>query len=240
MNQGRAENRSLDETLGRAWQALAALPRRELTMLPDRGSSTPITRRPRPGGRCTGEASRERRTGEPARASRCRLAGPDGSGCSGGWSRAQRGADLLDRKLRILRGELSRLRDAAAQAAGEWDRRQADAEQWLLRAVAARRPARDQAGRRRGIADVTVTYRTVMGVRHPAGTSCVIPGPGTWDGPVLAGTRQAHRAALAAAARHAAAAEALRLIEAETRATRIGSARSGTAGSRGLSRPWPR
>jgi len=34
MNQGQAENRSLAETLGRAWQVLAALPRRELTMLP--------------------------------------------------------------------------------------------------------------------------------------------------------------------------------------------------------------
>jgi len=34
MNQGQAENRSLEETLGRAWRVLAALPRRELTMLP--------------------------------------------------------------------------------------------------------------------------------------------------------------------------------------------------------------
>lgn len=36
MNQGLAECRSLDETLDRAWQVLAALPRRELTMLPAR------------------------------------------------------------------------------------------------------------------------------------------------------------------------------------------------------------
>ena len=33
MNQGRRENRSLTETLNRAWQALGVLPRRELTML---------------------------------------------------------------------------------------------------------------------------------------------------------------------------------------------------------------
>jgi V/A-type H+-transporting ATPase subunit B len=32
--QGRAEARSLEDTLGRAWRALSALPRRELTMLP--------------------------------------------------------------------------------------------------------------------------------------------------------------------------------------------------------------
>ena len=36
MNQGRAEFRGLGETLDRAWQVLAALPRRELTMLPAR------------------------------------------------------------------------------------------------------------------------------------------------------------------------------------------------------------
>lgn len=34
MDQGRSENRSLEQTLARAWQALAVLPRRELTMLP--------------------------------------------------------------------------------------------------------------------------------------------------------------------------------------------------------------
>ena len=33
MNQGRAENRTLDATLDRAWQVLGVLPRRELTML---------------------------------------------------------------------------------------------------------------------------------------------------------------------------------------------------------------
>jgi V/A-type H+-transporting ATPase subunit B len=36
MDQGRTENRSLNETMSRAWQVLAALPRRELTMLPTR------------------------------------------------------------------------------------------------------------------------------------------------------------------------------------------------------------
>ena len=34
MNQGRAEKRDLEETLTRAWQVLAALPRRQLAMLP--------------------------------------------------------------------------------------------------------------------------------------------------------------------------------------------------------------
>jgi V/A-type H+-transporting ATPase subunit B len=34
VSQGRGDNRGLDETLSRAWQALSVLPRRELTMLP--------------------------------------------------------------------------------------------------------------------------------------------------------------------------------------------------------------
>jgi V/A-type H+-transporting ATPase subunit B len=34
VSQGRSDNRSLSETLDHAWQALAVLPRRELTMLP--------------------------------------------------------------------------------------------------------------------------------------------------------------------------------------------------------------
>jgi V/A-type H+/Na+-transporting ATPase subunit D len=133
---------------------------------------------------------------------------------------ARRGADLLDRKLRILQVELDSRRAAAAQTAVEWNRRCADAEQWLLRASllggqrAVRLAADGQA------ADVTISYAITVGVRHPDSTTCVIPAAATWDGPALTGTRQAHGAALAAAVRHAAAAEALRVIEAEALATR--------------------
>jgi V/A-type H+-transporting ATPase subunit D len=133
---------------------------------------------------------------------------------------AQRGADLLDRKLRILQGELGGLRGSAREAAADWDRCSADAQRWLLRAslLGGERAVRVAAD---GLfADVTISYGTTMGVRHPVGATCAIPAPGTWDGPALAGTRQAHRAALAAAVRYAAAAEALRIIEAETLATR--------------------
>ncbi len=133
---------------------------------------------------------------------------------------AWRGADLLDRKLRILTDQLSGLRDAAAQTAAEWNRCCADAEQWLLRASllggqrAIRLAADGQA------ADVTISYALTMGVRHPASAICLIPDPVTWDGTALTATRQAHRAALAAAVRHAAAAEALRVVEAEALVTR--------------------
>ena len=133
---------------------------------------------------------------------------------------AWRAADLLDRKLRILQAELARFRDSEARTAAEWDRCCADAERWLLRA--------SMLGGERAVrlaadgppATVTIPYTVTMGVRHPASPACVIPASVTWDGPTLTRTRQAHAAALEAAARHAAAAEALRVIEAEVLATR--------------------
>jgi V/A-type H+-transporting ATPase subunit D len=133
---------------------------------------------------------------------------------------ARRGAELLDRKLRILQAQLDRARESAAQSAAEWRRSQAEAESWLLRAALL--------GGQRAIrladdglfADVTVSYAATVGIRYPAGATCVIPPTAAWDGPALAGARQAHRAALAVAVRHAAAAEAERVIEAEALATR--------------------
>ena len=133
---------------------------------------------------------------------------------------ARRGADLLDRKLRILQAELDRFREAEARTAAEWDRCCADAERWLLRAsmLGGERAVRLAADGRP--ATVTIPYTVTMGVRHPAAPACQIPAPVTWDGPVLTRTRQSHAAALAAAVRHAAAAEALRVVEAEVLATR--------------------
>jgi V/A-type H+/Na+-transporting ATPase subunit D len=133
---------------------------------------------------------------------------------------ARRGADLLDRKLRILTEELGRLHEFAAQTAEEWNRTCVEAERWLLRAsvLGGQRAVRLAAGGES--ADVTISYTVSMGVRHPASATCVIPVPATWDGPTLTRTRQAHGVALAAAAEHAAAAEALRVAEAEALATR--------------------
>lgn len=133
---------------------------------------------------------------------------------------AERGAELLDRKLRILRRALDSQRGVAAQAAADWDRCHAEAQRWLLRAslLGGERAIRLASDGR--LADVTIDYGSVMGIRHPSGTSCAFPEPATWDGPVLAGARQAHRLALQAAVRYAAADEALRLVETETLATR--------------------
>jgi V/A-type H+/Na+-transporting ATPase subunit D len=133
---------------------------------------------------------------------------------------ARRGADLLDRKLLILQGELAQRQSAAAQTQARWDRCQADAQTWLLRAALL--------GGQRAIrladdgqqADVTIGHELAMGVRYPSRAACTFAPPATWDDPVMARTRQAHRAALAAAADHAAAASALRIVDAEVRATR--------------------
>lgn len=132
---------------------------------------------------------------------------------------ARRGENLLDRKLRILQNELSRRRKAAALAAERWDSCHADAQNWLLRASVlggqrAVRLASDGL-----VAEVTITVDAIMGIRFPARAACAIPPPATWDGPVLAQARQAHRAALDAAIQHAAAARTLAVIEAETLAT---------------------
>jgi V/A-type H+/Na+-transporting ATPase subunit D len=133
---------------------------------------------------------------------------------------ARRGADLLDRKLRILQGELARREATAAETSARWDRCQADAQAWLLRAAllgGQRAVGLASDGQR---ADVTIGYGLAMGVRYPSRAACAFQPPLTWDGPVMARTRQAHRDALAAAAEQAAAAAAVRVMDAEVRATR--------------------
>ncbi|HEY7260215.1 MAG TPA: V-type ATP synthase subunit D [Trebonia sp.] len=133
---------------------------------------------------------------------------------------ARRGAELLDRKLRILQGELGGLRSAAASAAAEWERCSAEAERWQLRASLLDGQRAVRLGADGQLANVTISYAATMGVRHPAGATCAIPPPATWDGPAMAETRHAHRAALTAAVRYATAAEALRAVEAEASTTR--------------------
>ncbi len=133
---------------------------------------------------------------------------------------ARRGADLLDRKLQVLQRELDRRRNSASRAAEEWERRQADADSWLLRAalLGGERAIRLAAADR--FAEVTISYAATMGVRYPADATCTTPPPAAGDGPALAAAREAHCVALAAAVQHAAAAEALRVVEGETVATR--------------------
>ncbi|HEX6501091.1 MAG TPA: V-type ATP synthase subunit D [Micromonosporaceae bacterium] len=133
---------------------------------------------------------------------------------------AARGAvDLLDRELRILRGEQQRLRLLVERTGAEWTRAAGTADEWLVRAavLAGQRELRlavpDEP------ADVRLRWTAVMGVRYPVEARCEVPEPG-------AGQRQAgsaavleaagaYRVALRAAVEHAAALGALRRVDAE-------------------------
>ena len=131
---------------------------------------------------------------------------------------AERGLELLDRKLRILRAEHDRLVLQATRTGEEWTAAYAEARTWGLRACllsgrAALRPA-DPAG-------VAVTWKYAMGTGYPDHATCV-PGipPDALDGSTaLRRAREAHRSALEAAARHAAAQEAERILGREVTAT---------------------
>jgi len=134
---------------------------------------------------------------------------------------ARRGADVLDRKLRILQGELERFRAAGAQTEQDWNSCCAEAEQWLLRAALLGGQRAIRLAAAGGPADVQISYAITMGVRHPAGATCSpAAGPDSWAGPAVAAAQRAHQRALAAAVAHAAAAAALRIIEGEVVATR--------------------
>jgi len=133
---------------------------------------------------------------------------------------ARRGSDLLDRKLQVLQRELGRRRDSAARAAGEWQRCQADADRWLLRAALLGGERAIRLAAAGGFAEVTIPRTATMGVRYPADATCTTPPAAGGEGPAVAAAREAHRTALAAAVRHAAAAEAHRVLEAETAVTR--------------------
>jgi len=133
---------------------------------------------------------------------------------------ADRTAGLLDRKLQVLTAELDRLRVTAERTGQEWDAACREAQRALLRAVllGGERAVRLADGT--ADAQVTVSYAVTMGARHPAAARYSIGEPSGWDGAAVAAASQAHRAALEAAARHAAASAAVAVIEAETTTTR--------------------
>lgn len=138
---------------------------------------------------------------------------------------AERGAVLLEQKLRALQREERRLAQLARTSEREWTRTATEAETWLIRAtlLAGQRGLRlahpDQA------AEVGVHWTTAMGVRYPDDVSCTLPRRGP-ESPAIpcsaavieAGT--AHGAALVAGLRHAADLAAWRLIGAEIATTR--------------------
>jgi V/A-type H+-transporting ATPase subunit D len=137
---------------------------------------------------------------------------------------ARRGADLLDRKVRILTRLEADLRSVADQTQADWERCCQDTQEWSLRAalLGGRRAIRLAAATR--VAHVDVTWTTTMGVDVPTAAVCEIyTRDGDETGPVSAAVTTAaavHGRALQAAARHAAAAAALRRVTREIALTR--------------------
>ena len=144
---------------------------------------------------------------------------------------ARAGLDLLERKRRILAGELARLQLLTERTGTAWRAAAGDADRWLARSreldgaelLAAAVP--DTPAR------VEVEERVAMGVRYPHDARAVPPPQPRLSGSsalVLAAT--AHREALTAAARHAAAERAKALVASELEAT--------SARRRALDRRW--
>jgi V/A-type H+-transporting ATPase subunit D len=137
---------------------------------------------------------------------------------------ARRGAELLDEKFRALMRERARIEPVASDARTEWDRRAREAQRWLTRAaiMSGERDVALAAAAGAEPADVTVRWRTILGVTCPAEAVAVAPsGSAPIGGAALLCAADAHRRAVQAALRVAVAEGALRRIDAELRATRL-------------------
>jgi V/A-type H+-transporting ATPase subunit D len=137
---------------------------------------------------------------------------------------ALRGADLLEKKLRILRTEHQRLVQAEEACSAAWREQLREAETWLLRGlVLSGEHALHSAAAVLAPADVTVGWTASMGVRHPSGISCTVPeraasaaAPGNT---ALVHAEAAYRQAVRAAADYACARVAARIVGAEVTST---------------------
>ena len=134
---------------------------------------------------------------------------------------AQRGADLLDRKQRIMADELDRLALHAEVVRAEWEDAAREAALWLRRASALDGATALEAGATPGAATVEVRWSVVMGVTYPVEALCLLPESEPVGGSsALSFAAQAHREALVVAVRHAAAKRAVVLLTAERVAAR--------------------
>ena len=137
---------------------------------------------------------------------------------------AERGADLLDQKLRLLHAERQRLSVHAERTGEAWQAAAQEADQWLVRGALLGGQRGIRLAAHPGMADVEVAWTYLMGVRYPSEVRCT-PAPSESgasppDNAALVAARDAHRRAVEAAVTHAAAAAALRVLEVEEVATR--------------------
>ena len=137
---------------------------------------------------------------------------------------AQQGADLLDHKLRILRSERERLVLRKERTAAAWEAASLEARTWLLRATLVGGERAVRLSSEQALARVEVRWDQPMGVHYPAEARCFPPDasaePPQTIGAAVVTARESHRRALQAGVEHAAAEAAVRILEAEERATR--------------------
>ncbi len=134
---------------------------------------------------------------------------------------ARKGAELLDRKQRILADELERLHLKAARTEQVWLAEARDADLWLARTAALDGRERIASAAPLAPAEVWVGWGGAMGVTYPEDARCESPAAApAGASSALTYATTAARTALAAAVRHAAAERAVHLVAADLRATR--------------------
>ena len=166
LDQGRAENRTLDETLDRAWDG----PRRAAPTRADHAARRAGRRARRLAGRAEGVSAMDAKLRglPPGRAGRMWLTptarrgdargGPARpASCASCWPRSRRFALLAER------------------TQGEWEAAVRDLERWMLRATLLSGERGLRLAADGGPAEVEVAWRQTMGVRYPARASCQLP-----------------------------------------------------------------
>jgi V/A-type H+-transporting ATPase subunit D len=139
---------------------------------------------------------------------------------------ATHGADLLREKQQLLSRERRRLVQYREEAARAWAETTAEVDCWSTRADALGGTAalRLVGAAKAGQAEVSISWRSTMGVLHPDEARVVTPSLSGWDmaavNAAVAPTAESARRALEAGARHAVAESALRAVEAELISTR--------------------
>jgi V/A-type H+-transporting ATPase subunit D len=136
----------------------------------------------------------------------------------------RRAAELLDRKVQVLLVERERFARRRDRTGERWREAWRLADRWGLRGTMVSGLDEVRRSAPSALARVAVTWASAMGVTYPATVDCRVPVPSGSDrGPGSVGLAEAataYRRAVAAAADHAAATAACRLIETEIDETR--------------------
>lgn len=134
---------------------------------------------------------------------------------------ARRGAELLERKQRILQRSMEGLEEKAAAGRRKWEAAAGEAAVWLRRTTALDGADRVSEAAPPEPALAVVQWGGAMGISYPEAASCTVPtAPPAGGSSALAYAAAAHRTALEAAVASAASQRALLLVSEELAATR--------------------